>query len=273
MSDARGFLAISPESIANIRRDNESWFAAAERFNELAMQVLRKVKPNGNSEQQVVGAALYGRALTSFQAALVLSERGMTADARTVVRAAAETVIVLSALTKDPSVCGLLLDRHVWHHAKMHRVWLNDHEIKAELTPAECANVRDTLAAIEAEFPQSKTLKVDPMAIATLAVMGDVTVLYNSVFRATSGDAAHTTLDTLDRHVRIDAHGNILGMNFGPRTDDLAVTLSDAISVIAFGLHAASDLFQIPGLVDHLAECVAEWRAIDVSAEDEPREA
>ncbi|CAJ0734840.1 hypothetical protein R16034_00020 [Ralstonia edaphis] len=273
MSDDRGFLAISPESIANIRRDYESWFAAAERFNELAMQVLRKVKPNGNSEQQVVGAALYGRALTSLQAALVLSERGMIADARTVVRAAAETVIVLSALAKDSGVCSLLLDRHVWHHAKMQRVWLNDRQIKAQLTPAESANVSDTLAAIEAQFPQSKTLKVDPVAIATLAATGGVTVLYNSVFRATSGDAAHTTLDTLNRHVRVDSHGDIIGMKFGPCADDLAVTLSDAISVIGFGLHAVADLFQIPELVDQLAECVAEWKALGAPAEYIPGEA
>ena len=72
----------------------------------------------------MVAAALYGRALASYQSALILAERGLIADARTVVRAAAEAVIVLSAVAKDAGVCDLLVDRHVWHHVKMRKAWL-----------------------------------------------------------------------------------------------------------------------------------------------------
>ena len=88
----------------------------------------------------MVSAALYARTLTSFQAAYVLTERGMLADARTVVDAVAETAIV-------------------------------------------CA----------------------------------------------SGDAAHTSIGALNRHIRADAQGNILGLKFGPDVGDLPATLSDGI--------------------------------------------
>lgn len=99
-------------SIATIRNDFALWFDMAESFNDLGLRVLPAVKPDQSSNQQLLAAALYGRILTSFQAAYTLAERGMLADARTVVRAAAETTIVLSALVKDASVCDLLLDRH-----------------------------------------------------------------------------------------------------------------------------------------------------------------
>ena len=102
MFKTEGFLAPSlASSIANIKRDFAPWFGAAEAFVSLGMQVLPAVKADQTSYQQLVAAALYGRALTSFQAAYVLTERGMLADARTVVRAAAETAIILSAVVKD----------------------------------------------------------------------------------------------------------------------------------------------------------------------------
>lgn len=271
MSQNQGFLSASlAVSIANLRRDFAPWFGVAEGLNGLAMRALSNVTPATDSNQQVVAAALYGRALTSFQAALLLAERGMIADARTVVRAAAETVIVLSAVAKDAGVCDLLIDRHLWHHVKMRRAWLRDSQATAQMTPAEIAAVKETLADVETQFPQVKTLKADPLAIAVLAEKAGVMALYNTVFRSTSGDAAHTSLDALNRQIRIDASGDIAGMKFGPSGDDLSVTLSDAISVLSFALHAVADLFQIPGLVDDLATCVTEWKALGVPADYKP---
>lgn len=159
MSQNQGFLSTNlAVSIANLRRDFAPWFGVAEGFNALAMRALPNVKAATDSNQQVVAAALYGRALTSYQAAFLLAERGLISDARTVVRAAAETVIILSAVAKDAGVCDLLIDRHVWHHAKMRRVWLKDPQATAQMTPAETAAVKETLADIEAQFSQAKTL-------------------------------------------------------------------------------------------------------------------
>ncbi|MFX1803094.1 DUF5677 domain-containing protein [Paraburkholderia sp. A1RO-5] len=273
MSQSQGFLSADLAiSVANLRRDFAPWFGVAEGFNALAMRVLPNVKAATDSNQQVVAAALYGRALTSYQAALLLAERGMIADARTVVRAVAETVIVLSAVAKDAGVCDLLIGRHVWHHVKMRRAWLHDSQATAQMSPAETAAVKETLAELEVQFPQGKTLTRDPVAVAVLAEKAGVMALYNTVFRSTSGDAAHTSLDALNRQIRVDANGDIAGMKFGPSGDDLPVTLSDAISVLGFALHAVADLFQIAGLIDDLATCVAEWKALGVPADYKPKQ-
>ncbi len=274
VSQSQGFLSADLSvSIANIRRDFEPWFAVAEGFNALAMRVLPDVKAATNNNQQVVAAALYGRALTSFQASLILAERGLIADARTVVRAAAETAIVLSAVAKDAAVCDLLIDRHVWHHVKIRKAWLRDPQATAHMTPEEAAAVKETISDVEAQFPQSKTLTRDPVAVAALADKAGVAALYNTVYRSTSGDAAHTSLDALNRHIRVDANGDISGMKFGPSGDDLPATLSDAISVLGFALHAVADLFQIPELINDLAACVADWKALGAPSDYKPKQA
>jgi hypothetical protein len=106
VSQNEGFLSPALSgSIANIRADFAPWFDAVTAFNTLGMRVLPNVKADQSSNQQLVVAALYGRVLTSFQAAVLLAERGLLADARIVVRGAAETAIVLVAVEKDEAVC------------------------------------------------------------------------------------------------------------------------------------------------------------------------
>src|SRR2546426_12428353 len=113
----------------------------------------------------------------------------MLADARTVVRAAAETAIVLCAVVKDAAVCDLLIDRHFWHHRKLRNAWLNDPQAIAEMTAEDIEAVKTILAEADEYHPKSKDLKTDPVAIASLAQKAEVTALYNAVYRPASGDA------------------------------------------------------------------------------------
>ena len=210
-----GFL--SPDfapSIANIRIDFAPWFALGESYNDLAMRVLPRITADNASSEQLLVAALFGRTVTSYQAACILIERGMLADARTVVRAAAETTIVMRAVVADPSVCDLLVDRHFWHHRKLRVAWLANPQAVAYSTPEQITAIEAAIADADAEHPPGKTSH-DPVNVADLARRGDATALYDTVYRATSGDAAHTTLDALNRQVGSKANGDIRSLGSG----------------------------------------------------------
>ena len=263
MSKSQGFLAESLSlSITGIRRDFASWFETAAAFNELAMTVLPELRCDAMSNQQMVAAPLFGRALTSFQATCLLAERGMVADARAILRTASETVIILCAVAKDASVCDLLVDRTFWHHRKLRLAWLNDPEAMAQTSCAEADAVRAVVRDIESTHPRVVQMKGDPVSIDALARKAGVLVLYNTVFRASSGDGAHTSLDPLNRHVRSDAAGSILGLRFGPEVAGLASTISDSISALAFALSAAVELFAVPAFQPELERCVATWKSL-----------
>jgi hypothetical protein len=253
----------------HIRRDFAPWFRVAASFNELGMHVLPAVKVT-EINQHLVAATLYGRTLKSFQATYVLAERGMLADARTVVRAGAETAIVLYAVVKDASVCDLLIERYFWHHRKLRKAWLDDPQAVAEMTAGEIDTIKAIIADIDKNHPKASQGKGDPVSIASLAKQAGVMALYNAIYRATSGDAAHTSIDALNRHVRSDGQNNILGLQFGPEVSDLPPTLSDAISVLAHALHAALELFPMQQLDADLAQCEASWKALGVPTEYKP---
>jgi hypothetical protein len=96
----QGFL--SPDITAWIDKHhakNRAWFNHAIDLNSLAQQLLLELPIYDDASLLV--ALLFVRGLSSFQAAILLTERGMTQDARTVVRSCIETVIYLGAHLKN----------------------------------------------------------------------------------------------------------------------------------------------------------------------------
>ena len=72
--------------------------------------------------------------------------------------------------------------------------------------------------------------------------------MYNIIYRTSSSDAAHTTLDALALHVRANEDGDIVGLSFGPRTEKLADTVIQAMNCLLFSMHAISSLFPMSDL-------------------------
>lgn len=97
-----GFLEQSDDArIATIRQRHAPWFAFIEKLNRLAMRVLLHEAPKANEE--VYLATFYARAVTMFQGAVRLAERGLVAESRTLVRGCAETAIALGCVRRDKS--------------------------------------------------------------------------------------------------------------------------------------------------------------------------
>jgi len=263
MPEHAGFLSPGlSTAVARIRRDFPDWFDAAEAFNDLAMRVLPAIKVDPSRNDQLVAATLFFRILTSFQSAILLSERGLMTDARTVIRSAAEAAIVLAALVKDPAVCDLLVDRHYVHHRKIRNAWLSDPLVATATAGPEIAAVKASLAEADSAHPRAVGMKKDPINLENLAKQAGVTDLYIAVYRDLSGDAAHASLDGLNRHVRVDSEGEIIGLKFGPDVAALPDTLSSAMSTIGHALHPLLELFSLPQFEAELERRVKAWSAL-----------
>lgn len=109
------------------------WSKVADSLNELAMRILPSLQSAKDSDQPLLVVTLYGRALTSFQSAYILAKRGLTADARTVVRAAVETTVVLNAIVQESTMSDLLVLRHQWHDRKLLESWAYDSQAVAAI--------------------------------------------------------------------------------------------------------------------------------------------
>lgn len=266
MSSREGFLSKDlANHVLKIRADFAQWFSVADSFNALGMRVLALVGAPDLGNQQLVVALAYRRVFTSFQAACLLAERGMLADTRNIVRGAAETAIILRAVAKDEAVCRLLGARQYWHHAKLRSIWLQDKEASAELTQADIDAIKATIAQADIDYPKGKDLKGDPIQLASLAQKSGSMTIYNAIFRWNSGDGAHTSLDSLNRHLLVDANGVVNGLRFGPEVADLPDTIHGALFVFSQALEAVFELFKLSQLDEELGQCTRAFIAMPFS--------
>jgi hypothetical protein len=245
--------------VPQIRSRFAPWFSVADGAHRIAVEVLPQLKPPQTDNTRLLAALLFGRILTSFQSAYMLTERGHCGDARTVLRAMVESAIFLGALVTDPLLIDRLVDRHVVNERKLVGAWLADPVAVEATSPENLERLREKLAENRANNPD---LKRDPIDVQELARSSDLLWLYNTAFRVLSGDAAHTSVLALERHVKTNAAGDIIGLQFGPNASEVPDTLSIALPALLNATHTVISFFGLTKYKPDLDKALAAWQAL-----------
>jgi hypothetical protein len=257
-----GFLARDAPWVSQIRTQHKPWFDLIARLNRLAMSVL----PRGAQKvpEELYIATLYARAVTMFQGAVLLAERGMAAESRTLVRGCAETAIALGCTRRDKTFPRQLDDDHDRHRVAMANDLLNLPADDPNVSATQRDDLRRLIAEVSARHAPSGPRKINWAVASSKAAMTD---LYLTVYRQTSADAAHVSLRSMDRHVVSDPSGTITGFQFRPYPEEVADTLSAAIAALFHATEA-----KLLGLGDRASDdalraLALEWRTL-VEASD-----
>jgi hypothetical protein len=219
----------------NIRETRPDWFSLIDDLNQEAMRICSTLHPSETDNRQLLAVMIYYRALQSFQGAVMLATRGMPADALTLVRGCAESAIALGGVALDSAFTESLIDSQNKHIKALANRLLNSKTICPGLTDEQ----KNQSQAVANQFNGVTLQGVNWDTLATNVGMSD---LYNTVYRSTSGDAAHVTLLALDRHFRITAEGKFEKLVFQPDDRDVTQVLSMAICSL---LHAMEKLNQV----------------------------
>jgi len=100
--DESGFLATEIQHwIKRIRQDHSALFMLADEVNRLCQKSMFELDAHNRNVQEMLVATLYIRVLSNYQGAILLCERGMTPEARTVLRAMLEALFSLCAIAKE----------------------------------------------------------------------------------------------------------------------------------------------------------------------------
>jgi len=260
-----GFLSPNlPALIANIRKNGACQFAVAEAFNELGMCALRDINANPASQQEALGDSLFGRVLTSFQSAIILCERGLLSDAATLIRSAAETAIILTAVARDEDVRDTLTLGIMHQERTLALSWLHESPVNMVLSKEDVATLESRIAAIDRDYPAVKNLEDAPIKLDILADTYGSSALYNIVRRISALNAVHATLGALRRRAKDDSALAVQGFKFGPDEEDLPATLSDALSVMSSALISIYHRFPEVEHQDDFEKCLAAWRSLSI---------
>lgn len=237
-----GFLDANQSSwIEKTRVTHKPWFDLADRLNREGMALLHVVEPSKYSTKELTASLLYGRALQAFQGSILLSERGMITEARTLVRSCAESAIALGGVATKEGFVDELFEDYDKHCLCIANVILDDIDCRQNLTREQIEGWSKLANELKTKYRPKK-----PKGIKWAMIAGKVgmTNLYITVYRIISGDAAHVAVAALHNHIKADAENNIECLTFSPSTTNLDDTLSKGIWAMLSAMEAFGHTFE-----------------------------
>jgi hypothetical protein len=251
---------LSPDIAAWIskhRADNADWFALAGDLNRIAQCQLARLKVRDDDHQSLVVALCFMRSLSLFQGSIIMAERGMMAEARTLMRGCLETVFLMGAAQKQPDIGELLIQDDAHRREKIAKKILSNHEVLTEEDRALEATLTEFVVMRE-----NSGLKGTPLAIRAVAKMGGLEAVYDTYYAALSNDSAHPSLTSLRRHLSPD--DNAPGFRWGPDVpaSDVGVAVSYACTACIYSIQIANDRFDTGDLGDRVGEAWKQYKRL-----------
>ena len=215
--------------VARNRVENPEWFALADDLRQLSQNLLLAIDPP-DDRNSITMLLIFARAVTSYQSSLLLIERGLPADARTIARSFLETTMHYGAATKDSVFYERLLAADRRHKQNIADPLVKMGAEKSGLEPGQIEALEEWLA--DPDAPKPGKLPIEQLMEGM--ELGDI---YDTYFRGLSGDSAHTTVLSLGRHAVADPDGVMTGTKWGPDLSETENTLMTVCSVMFYLLH------------------------------------
>jgi len=167
-------------------------FAAAKDINYLIMNLVveatEAAKTNSVSPE-AVSVRLLLRSAVTFQSVILLAERGIVADARTLARSLIEDAFMIAAICSSPAEFMELFKSDAKASQKRQTAFVIDHKLAEG----------ETLERLKEKLSEFEP-KLAPFVMKNLAAMGPLKTLY-LLYQRLSDDSAHPSATALNHHV------------------------------------------------------------------------
>lgn len=219
-----GFLAADlAAEVGSIRAESAEGFQLAEDVNAALMQIIasaiNRTTAGTNWSKEAVATRLLMRTSSSLQGVIMLSERGMIAPSRMLVRTIVEDSFTAAALTKNPDIIIRMLQDDAEASRKR----------QAKFITGEGLGYRpEDLAKLEAAIDEMDH-KAKLMNQRAIAKLGGMLPQYLNYLRL-SEDSVHTSVTSLHKHVYVNPNGSGWYYKLGPgKPDENNATLHRAV--------------------------------------------
>lgn len=230
---ADGFLTPAMDDVVRyIRAQNEAWLSLARDYNRLAQRIYIEstelLREKSTLDPIPMGLQLVPRALSGFQGSVVVTERGMTIDAKILARGIYETAFWIGYLTTHPDQATQQLRRETLNgEIGLFKASLRTGAARAAGTEKEVEARLDEMQRLCASLPKAPVLE----RIAELGGFGPAYIHYKEL----SGSAAHVSLKSTLGYLGRDEDGGFTGHVIGPDFEGAA----EAIYLAIYGLMTA----------------------------------
>ncbi len=224
--------------IAKHRAEHGEWFALADRLNRVCQRAMLAAQVPDEDNRALMVILFFARALSSYQGAVLMIERGMSAEALTLARSCLESSFYLAAVSKDQSFIDRLISSDIAHKRKVANWLTSPAAAVTELSADQLDKLRGFVDQVKAAPP-----KAPPITIKAAADSAGLSEIYETLYRDLSDRAAHPSLNALLRHISLDKQGNAVGLCFGPEADGIEDTIFAMTTAMFYAIIGLGGIF------------------------------
>jgi hypothetical protein len=255
-----GFLSDEIQSVVeHAWNRNKDLFDQLYRVNDHALSIQHRVVVAPEDMQGLVVATFFSRTINSIQASVILIERGLSSQAKVVLRAAMESLFGLRACL-DEEFCERLVAADAVKRKKHFRK-AEQLVQKGVIPDVNGVLTEDLLAQIEADIAETNARDITTAEIAKAAGLYDWYLGMYAMFSA----SVHATVRDLTEYMRVDDKGELTALANGPDLEACAGLLICAIEQMLMASTAAAAHFGF----DHIEYWEREHEALRVLVEKE----
>lgn len=201
--------------------------------NRCAHRLLFSIEMTSDELKDLLISTLLARQTSTFQAFIILAQKGLIAQAAVLIRTLAESMFLVGAIRKkeDFAEKWILSDEI---SRKKNLVRLNDDRRRRGEPPDE------TAAALIAELEKKiRDRNIEKFSTERIAELAGLESYYDTVYGFFSM-AVHSSSRSLDSALHTDHAGNVALVHYGPIIDGFDMHLDYAIDMTLYVLHEIS---------------------------------
>lgn len=205
--------------------------------NRLAHKIIYSVDIDQHLTDLLL-ATLLTRQMSSFQAFLILLEKGLLTQAEIILRNISETMFIVGAIGKDKNFADkYTLAEEVSRKKALVRLKKNFERNGKKIDQQTI----DLIAEIDEKIRDQDIQTFSTERIAKIAGLSNY---YDTLYPLTSM-AVHTSARGLDKALEVDDEGKVLSVDYGPKVDELDMHLDYGISMTLYTLHEIAVQFKL----------------------------
>jgi len=260
--DDQGFLSEDIMQCRDqIRQQYARYFNFIHRVNAFCQQTKFRIDGTSANAQNLMAAHLLFKLLADTQGAVLLVERGLASQARTLLRAACETCIILRRVCQDQEFHLLFSISEELTQARWLKYILNDKSQALDQIREGFHSRGITLNAITKKEQELKNLGAKRLEISALAKEAGLSGLYFSAYKLYCQDT-HASTYVLDSSSTPSQTDDFEDISWGPAMDNLEDALLLIPRLMILGVCAINELIAL-NLGADFDSLVTELRALE----------
>ena len=215
-----GFLSKEiSEWIKKHRKDNSEYFKLCEDINEFSHSTMHTITLYNKVLSELIVSSLFVRAMSNFQGSIIMAERGMINEAKSLLRCLLECQFAIGAIEKDKTIA----EQFVLEDLHQRKDYLKAHKRNEGAGIPQCEGapspeeVDKLLQKIEKEIKEKKVKKFTKRDLAEKA--GHVTT-YDSAYKILSG-SIHVNARDLEQYLEINKAREVKKILWGPDVKEI----------------------------------------------------